>query len=213
MKIAPSILSADFANLGEEIRRVEKLADILHIDVMDGHFVPNITIGVPVVKSIRKITRMPIYAHLMVSNPGKFVAPFARAGADLISFHIEAVRDPVPIINTIREERKKVGIAINPATQLSELEPYLDKIDLAIVMTVNPGFGGQGFIEGVVPKIRQLRSKLDSKKYNVEIEVDGGINAETALKAKNAGADILVSGSYIFSSPNYAEAIRRIKEP
>jgi ribulose-phosphate 3-epimerase len=213
MKIAPSILSADFAILGEEIKRVEKLTDILHVDVMDGHFVPNITIGVPVVKSVRKMTHMPIYAHLMISDPGKFAVPFARAGADLIGFHIEAVDDPIPIIKAIREEGKKVGIAINPPTQLSEIEPYLDKVDLVIVMTVNPGFGGQKFIESVVPKIQRLRSLIDKNKYKVEIEVDGGITGETALKAKNAGADILVSGSYIFGSPNYAEAIRRIKSP
>lgn len=213
MKIAPSILSANFANLGEEIGRIEKLANILHVDVMDGHFVPNITIGIPVVKSIRKITHMPIYAHLMISNPEKYAVPFARAGADLVCFHIEAATNPAQIIASLREEGKKVGIALNPTTQLSEIKPYLSKIDLVELMAVNPGFGGQKFIEGVLPKIKQLRSIINANKYDVEIEVDGGINARTALKAKNAGADILVSGSYIFSSPNYAEAIRRIKEP
>lgn len=213
MKIAPSILSADFSMLGKEIRDVEPYVDMLHVDVMDGHFVPNITIGVPVVKSLKKVTRLPLDVHLMISSPEKFISAFARAGASIITFHIETTKDPGAVINMIHDEGKKAGITLKPSTPLSEIEPYLNKIDLALVMTVNPGFSGQKFIDGAVQKIKRLSEIKKAKGYKFAIQVDGGINDSTVRTVAKAGAEIVVSGSYIFGSPNYVQSITKLKNP
>jgi ribulose-phosphate 3-epimerase len=213
MKIAPSILSADFSMLGKEIRDVEPYADMLHVDVMDGHFVPNITIGVPVVKSLKKATRLPLDVHLMITNPEKFISAFARAGASIITFHIETTKDPAAVINMIHDEGKKAGITLKPSTPLSEIEPYLDKIDLALVMTVNPGFSGQKFIDGAVQKVKRLSEIKKARGLKYAIQVDGGINDSTVRTVAKAGAEIVVSGSYIFGSPNYVQSITKLKNP
>lgn len=214
LKIAPSILSADFSKLGEEIADVERGgADWIHVDVMDGHFVPNITIGPLVVESIRPITKLPLDVHLMIEEPDRYIPAFAKAGADLISVHVEATRHLHRTVHYIKEQGVKAGIVLNPATSLSELEYMLtDAIDLVLLMTVNPGFGGQQFIEGMLPKITKLRSMLDERGLqHVDIEVDGGINPETAKQVIAAGANVLVAGNAVFNQPDRAEAIRRIR--
>jgi ribulose-phosphate 3-epimerase len=205
--VAPSILSADFGRLAEEIGLVERAgADWVHIDVMDGMFVPNITIGPVVVRSIRKITELVFDVHLMIDDPGRYVGDFADAGADLITFHIEACKDPVSIVGKIRQKGKKAGISIKPRTDVSTLKGLLDKVDMVLIMTVEPGFAGQSFMEDMMDKIRALR-----KTFSGLIQVDGGINAETAKIAIAAGADVLVAGSYVFGSKDYADAIRRVR--
>ena len=210
-KNAHSILSADFSRLAEEVKKVEKHADLLHVDVMDGHFVPNITFGPPVVACIRKITKLPLDVHLMIDNPDSFVDEFAEAGADSISVHAEAVSDVKKIIRKVKRNKVKAAVAINPATPLSAIDSVLEELDMVLLMTVNPGFGGQRFIESVLPKIRELRELIDSRKLKTEIEVDGGINAETGKMAVSAGSSILVAGSYIYGSSNPSVAIKSLR--
>ncbi|MAG16159.1 ribulose-phosphate 3-epimerase [Candidatus Woesearchaeota archaeon] len=211
VKIAPSILSADFSKLAEEIKKVEKHVDMIHIDIMDGHFVPNITFGPPVVSTIRKITKLTLDAHLMIEKPDKFIEEFAEAGADIMSVHVEAVEDLDSTIRKIKDNNVKAAVVLNPATPLSRIENVLEEVDMVLLMTVNPGFGGQKFIESVLPKIRELREIIDNKKLKIQIEVDGGINAETAKLATSAGADILVAGSFIYDNKNPLEAIKLLK--
>ena len=201
IKISPSILSADFSKLGSEIRNLEKAkADLIHIDVMDGHFVPNITIGPEVINKLRKYTSLPFDVHLMISPVHNFIKNFADAGADIITIHPEATNDLESSIKKIKSYNKKVGISLNPETPLDKLNNVLDKIDLVLIMSVNPGFGGQKFIENTLNKIKKLRLKIDQLKLKVEIEVDGGINFENSKSIIKAGADILVSGTTIFKS-------------
>ena len=198
-KISPSILSADFSKLGNEIRDLEKAkADLIHIDVMDGHFVPNITIGPEVIKKLRKYTSLPFDVHLMISPVHDFIKNFADAGADIITIHPEATIDLISSIKKIKSFNKKVGISLNPETSVDKVLSVLNIIDLVLVMSVNPGFGGQKFIENSVDKIKLLRKEIDEKKLKVQIEIDGGINFESSKLARKAGVDILVSGTTIF---------------
>lgn len=212
VKIAPSILSADFSRLAEEIKKVEKDVDMLHVDVMDGHFVPNITFGPPVVASLRKATKLPLDVHLMIENPDKFIEAFADAGADSITVHAEVAKHINRTISRIKSRKVKAAVALNPATPLSALDCVLEDVDMILLMTVNPGFGGQGFMESVLPKIRKLRELMDKRKLKAEIQVDGGINAETARMAVSAGADILVAGSYIYGSKDAGKAISSLRK-
>lgn len=211
--IAPSILSADFTKLGEDISRVEKSgADWIHVDVMDGHFVPNITIGAPVVKSIRKATKLPLDVHLMIQDADSYLEDFANAGADYITVHAEACNHLQRTLSQIRKLGKKAGVALNPATCPEVLSYCLDDIDLVLVMSVNPGFGGQKFIDAVVPKIKTLREMFDaSGNKDVLISVDGGINDDTAKLVVSAGASVLVAGSSIYGAPSVDEAIKNLK--
>jgi ribulose-phosphate 3-epimerase len=211
--IAPSILSADFAQLSGEIQRIEHSgADILHLDVMDGHFVPNITIGLPVVASIRKITHLPLDAHLMIENPERFLDDFIKAGVDWLSVHVEADVHLNRTMNYLRSNGVKAGVAINPGTSLSLLEEILPIADYILVMTVNPGFGGQKFIPSMLKKIKQLRETIVSNGYRTRIEVDGGIGPDNLQDVLTAGAEIIVAGSAIFGSQKDAsEAVREMK--
>ena len=199
IKISPSILSADFSKLGNEIRDLEKAgADLIHIDVMDGHFVPNITIGPEVISKLRKCSSLPFDVHLMISPVHNFIKNFAEAGADIITIHPEATDNLVNSIEKIKSLNKKAGVSLNPETPISKVLPILSSIDLVLVMSVNPGFGGQKFIESTLKKVKLLRKEIDTKKLSVQIEIDGGINFENSKIAKKAGVDILVSGSTIF---------------
>ena len=199
IKISPSILSADFSKLGNEIRDLEKAgADLIHIDVMDGHFVPNITIGPEVISKLRGCSSLPFDVHLMISPVHNFIKNFAEAGADIITIHPEATDNLVNSIEKIKSLNKKAGVSLNPETPISKVLPILSSIDLVLVMSVNPGFGGQKFIESTLKKVKLLRKEIDTKKLAVQIEIDGGINFENSKIAKKAGVDILVSGSTIF---------------
>ena len=199
IKISPSILAADFSKLGSEIQALEKAkADLIHIDVMDGHFVPNITIGPDVINKLRKYTSLPFDVHLMISPVDNFIKNFANAGADIITIHPEATGNLVASIEKIKSCKKKVGVSLNPGTPVDKILSVLELVDLALVMSVNPGFGGQKFIKEVLEKVKILRKEIDSKKLETVIEIDGGINFENAKLAKNAGVDILVSGTTIF---------------
>ena len=199
IKISPSILSADFSKLGNEIKDLENAgADFIHIDVMDGHFVPNITIGPQVINKLRKYTSLPFDVHLMISPVHDFIKSFADAGADIITIHPEATNDLVSSIKKIKSYNKKAGVSLNPETSVKKVMPVLNSIDLVLVMSVNPGFGGQKFIKETLDKVKILRKEIDSKNFKTQIEIDGGINFETAKMAKEAGADILVSGTTIF---------------
>jgi len=211
-RIAPSILSADFSRLGEEIAAVEAAgADWLHVDVMDGHFVPNLTIGPAVVASIRKATRLPFDVHLMIERPERFIDPFAEAGADGITVHVEASGHLHRTIGLIREKGLKAGVSLNPATPLGLVEPILPDIDLLLVMTVNPGFGGQRFIEGMLPKIAAARRMIGEINPAVLLQVDGGVTLRNIRAIADAGADVLVAGSSVFGSGDYRETIEAMK--
>lgn len=210
--IAPSILSADFSKLGEEIKKVEKAgADMIHIDVMDGHFVPNITIGPLVVKAVRKITKLPLDVHLMIEKPEQYFEVFAKAGADIISFHVEASSNLVSSIQYLKKLGVKPAIAINPATPVESVFSVLDKVAMVLIMSVNPGFEGQKFMPEVLGKIRRLKAESRTQNTGLDIEVDGGINPKTAKLVKEAGANVLVAGSAIFYSKDYKKAIRELK--
>ena len=213
IKIAPSILSADFAKLGEEIINIEKAgADYIHIDVMDGSFVPNITIGNEVVKSLRQKTQLPFDVHLMINNPDNYIKAFAEAGADIITIHAEASIHLDRSLALIKSFNKKVGVSLVPSTHENSLDYILEKLDLILIMTVNPGFGGQKFLTSQLKKIENIRNKIEKSGKKIELEVDGGINDHTAKIAVEVGADVLVSGSYIFGSGNYQQAIQNLKK-
>ncbi len=212
IKISPSILSADFAKLGEGVAAVTKAgADYIHIDVMDGAFVPNITIGSDVVKAIRPNSHLPFDVHLMINNPDNHVKSFADAGADIITIHAEASIHLDRSVSLITSLGKKAGVSIVPSTHEDVLDYVLEKLDLILVMTVNPGFGGQKFLDSQLRKIENIRKKIDKLGKKIDLEVDGGINPETARLAIQAGADVLVAGSYIYGSSNYQEAISKLK--
>lgn len=211
-KIAPSILSADFARLGDEIRAVEAAgADYIHVDVMDGRFVPNITIGPLVVEAARRVTGLPLDVHLMIEEPERYVEEFARAGADIIVVHAEACRHLHRVVQQIKGLGKRAGVSLNPATPLCTLEYVLEELDLVLLMTVNPGFGGQSFIESGLTKIHELRKMLDSRGCEAELEVDGGVKPSNIAQIAHAGADVLVAGSAVFGSSDYAATIAEMK--
>lgn len=213
VKIAPSILSANFAKLGEEILDVERGgADWIHIDVMDGHFVPNITIGPLIVEAVRPVTNLTLDVHLMIENPDQYIPQFVKAGADIITVHQEACRHLHRTIHLIKEQGAKAGVVLNPATPLVTIESVLQDLDMVLLMTVNPGFGGQKFIHSVLPKVKELRQMLDQRGLShVEIEIDGGVNEETARLCEEAGATVLVAGSAVFNQADRAHAIAAIR--
>ena len=217
-KIAPSILSADFARLGDEVRAVEAAgADYIHIDVMDGSFVPNITIGPLVVEAVRRVTELPLDVHLMIDAPDRYIGDFAQAWADIIVVHAEATNHLHRTVQLIKSFGKKAGVSLNPATSLHTLDYILEELDLVLLMTVNPGFGGQSFIDACLPKIQALRGMLDKKGLEAELEVDGGVKTSNIDRIAHAGADVFVAGSAVFGSDDYAATIaemkRRAKEP
>ncbi|MET0516988.1 MAG: ribulose-phosphate 3-epimerase [Nitrospiraceae bacterium] len=214
VQIAPSILSADFARLADEIRRVEEGgADLLHVDVMDGHFVPNLTIGPPIVESIRKVTKLPLDVHLMITNPDAFLADFAEAGADYLTVHVETCPHLHRTVHAIKERGVKAGVTLNPATPLVSVEEIVRDVDLLLIMSVNPGFGGQQFIISVLQKIVQARQLIDQAKSHALLEVDGGIKPDNAAQVIAAGADILVAGSAVFCETDYARTIAALRGP
>jgi ribulose-phosphate 3-epimerase len=213
VKIAPSILSADFARLGEQVREAEAAgADYIHVDVMDGHFVPNLTVGPLVVEALRPVTRLPLDVHLMVEQPELLISAFAQAGADILTVHQEACVHLHRVVQEIKELGKRAGVALNPATPVGVLEEILDDVDLVLLMTVNPGFGGQSFIEGMLSKIERLRRMIDERGLRCELEVDGGINGVTAPQVVDVGANVLVAGYAVFEAgAGIVEAIRGIR--
>lgn len=212
IKIAPSILSADFSRLGEEITAIDEAgADYIHVDVMDGHFVPNITIGPLVVDAVRKVTQKPLDVHLMIENPDLYIPEFAKAGADIIVVHEEAVAHLHRTVQLIKSLGKKAGVSINPGTPVNTLESILDDLDLVLVMTVNPGFGGQSFIDSCLPKIEALREMIDSRGLQVELEVDGGVKVDNIAKIARAGADVFVAGSAVFNADDYKVTIDQLR--
>ena len=212
-KIAPSILSADFSRLGEEVRAIEKGgADVIHVDVMDGHFVPNITIGPLVVQGLKKLTSLPLDVHLMIENPERYIEVFAQAGSDWITIHAEVCPNLKRVIKKIRQVNVRPGIVLKPATSLKTLYPVLDNLDLVLLMSVNPGFGGQSFIPSILKKIERLRKMIDQNCYRLEIEVDGGVKIENIGEVSRAGADIFVVGTGIFKTKDYEETIRKLRQ-
>lgn len=205
--IAPSILSADFARLADEINDVEHGGcDLLHVDVMDGHFVPNLTIGAPVVKSMRKVTKLPLDVHLMIDEPARYIEDFKKAGTDMLTIHVEATKKVSETLEAIRKSGMKPGISLRPSTSLSAIDPYLSQVDLVLMMSVEPGFGGQAFMPEVMDSVKILR-----KKFSGMISVDGGINPQTAMVALDSGADILVAGTAVFGQKDRAAAIRSLR--
>ncbi len=212
IKIAPSILSADFSKLGEEIKDVERGgADYIHVDVMDGHFVPNITIGPLIVEAIRPVTTLPLDVHLMIENPDQYIPQFASAGADIITVHVEACPHLHRTIQLIKENGAKAGVVLNPATPVDTIQHIIEDVDMVLLMTVNPGFGGQKFIKQVLPKIYAVSEMAKSKNLSIEIEVDGGVNKETAKLCIEAGANVLVAGSAVYNESDRAQAIKAIR--
>lgn len=212
VKIAPSILSADFSKLGEEVKAVDQGgADYIHIDVMDGHFVPNITIGPLIVEAIRPVTQLPLDVHLMIENPDQYIEAFAKAGADYITVHVEACRHLHRTIQSIKSFGIKAGVVLNPATPVETIQHIIGDIDMVLLMSVNPGFGGQKFIPEVLPKIRKVKELAEQKGAEIEIEIDGGVNPETAKDCIEAGATVLVAGSAVYNQPDYAQAISMLR--
>lgn len=212
VRISPSLLSCDFGRLAEEVRAVEAAgADWVHVDVMDGRFVPNITIGPVVVEAIKRVATKPLDVHLMIVEPERYVEAFAKAGADVLTVHAEASPHLHRTLQQIRKAGAKPAVVLNPSTPLSAIEEVLGEVEMVLLMSVNPGFGGQGFIESTVDKVRRLRGMLDARGLDTDIEVDGGINAETAKRVVEAGATVLVAGSYVFGAKSYAEAIRSLR--
>ena len=214
IKLAPSILSADFARLGEQIDEVARAgADYIHVDVMDGHFVPNITIGASVVASIRRVTSLPLDVHLMIEHPERYISDFVNAGADIITVHVEASPHLLSTIQAIKEQGVKAGVSLNPPTPLSAVDEFIHHVDLVLIMSVNPGFGGQPFIPETLPRIASMRKILDDRRPGVELEVDGGINAENAPDIVKAGADVLVAGNSVFrAEEGISGAMQRLRE-
>ena len=213
IKIAPSILAADFSRLGEEIAKVDQAgADMIHIDVMDGHFVPNISIGPPVIKCLRKTTKLPFDVHLMIENADLYIDSFADAGADIISVHVESNPHIHRTLQQIKQKGVKAAAVLNPSTPLSTLEWLLDDVDMVLLMTVNPGFGGQSFIESMTEKVRELRQMANRKGIKLDIEVDGGIDTENIFRITEAGANVIVAGSTVYKAPDTAEIIRSLRE-
>ena len=211
MKIAPSLLSCDFSKMGEEIERMDQAgADWMHLDVMDGHFVPNITFGAPIIKAVRKLSNRPFDVHLMISEPIRYIADFAASGADMITVHVEACSDVVATIEKIREYKLKVGITLNPDTPVSAIKPYLNRVDMVLIMSVNPGFGGQKFITSSVDKIKEVKRLRDELNLSYDIEVDGGINIDNLATVLEAGANVIVAGSAIFRG-DAAENVKKFK--
>ena len=212
-KIAPSILSADFSRLGKEVKAVEKAgADLIHVDVMDGHFVPNITIGPLVVTALKKITSLPLDVHLMIEEPERYIEAFGQAGGDWITIHAEVCPHLKRMIKKVRQLNVRPGIVLKPATPLKTLYPVLDDIDLVLIMSVNPGFGGQSFIPSTLKKVERLRKIIDQNKYVLEIEVDGGVKIENIKEVSKAGGDIFVVGTGIFKTEDYGETIRKLRQ-
>jgi ribulose-phosphate 3-epimerase len=212
-KLAPSILSVDFSRLGEEVAAVTAAgADYIHIDVMDGHFVPNITIGPLVVEAVRRSTHLPLDVHLMINQPDLYLEDFIKAGADIVGVHVEILPHLHRTLERIKELGAKASVTLNPSTPLVTVEHVLGLVDQVLLMTVNPGFGGQSFIEAVVPKIRALRKIIDERELMIEVEVDGGINGETIGEVARAGADVFVAGSAVFYTPDYSETLRLLRE-
>ncbi|MEH7117821.1 ribulose-phosphate 3-epimerase [Neobacillus vireti] len=212
VKIAPSILSADFSKLGEEIIAVDQAgADYIHIDVMDGHFVPNITIGPLIVEAVRPVTKLPLDVHLMIENPDQYIEAFAKAGADYITVHVEACRHLHRTIQSIKSYGVKAGVVLNPATPVESIQHIISDIDMVLLMSVNPGFGGQTFIPEVLPKIRKVKEMAEQKGLSLEIEIDGGVNPETARQCIEAGANVLVAGSAVYNQEDYKKAISQLR--
>lgn len=212
MKISPSILSADFCRLGDEVRALEKAgADYIHVDVMDGHFVPNLTIGPAIVKAVRRCTSLPLDVHLMIERPDDFLSDFAKAGANILTVHVEAVTHLHRTLSEIKKYGMRAGVSLNPSTPVCLIEPALDSADLVLVMSVNPGFGGQELIPEVLPKIKEIRRLITRKGRPVELEVDGGIKVDNIGAVADAGADVFVSGSGIFGTPDYAKTIAAMR--
>jgi ribulose-phosphate 3-epimerase len=213
IKIAPSILSADFSRLGEAIAAAERAgADLIHVDVMDGHFVPNITIGPPVVKSLKKVASKPLDVHLMIDDPDKYVKDFVDAGSDIITVHAEACIHLHRSIQNIKECGAKAGVSLNPATPISQIEVVLPYLDMVLIMSVNPGFGGQKFIPEVLVKISQMQDMIRERKLDIEIEVDGGVNVDNVADVYRAGGDIVVMGNAFYNSENYEETVKIVRE-
>ena len=212
MKISPSILSADFCRLGEEVRALEKAgADYIHVDVMDGHFVPNLTIGPAIVKAVRRCTSLPLDVHLMIERPDDFLSDFAKAGANILTVHVEAVTHLHRTLSEIKKYGMRAGVSLNPSTPVCLIEPALDYADLVLIMSVNPGFGGQELIPEVLPKIKEIRRLITRKGRPVELEVDGGIKVDNIGAVADAGADVFVSGSGIFGRPDYTKTIAAMR--
>ena len=213
IKISPSILSADFSRLGEDVQAVDRAgADYIHIDVMDGHFVPNITIGPLVVDALRKVTAKPLDVHLMIENPDLYIPDFAKAGADIITVHQEAVPHLHRTLQLIKSLGKKAGVSLNPATPVETLDVILDELDLVLIMSVNPGFGGRSFIPSALDKIRALRQRITQRGLSTELEVDGGVKIDNIREVVAAGADVLVAGSAVFNTEDYAATITALRE-
>ncbi len=211
MKIAPSVLAADFSRLGEEIARIERHVDLLHVDIMDGHFVPNLSLGIPVLEAIDRTTDLPLDCHLMTTNPDAYLDRFRAAGADLVTVHMEVFPDPRHVARQARDLGLGFGLVVNPPTPVGAVEPFLELCDLVLVMSVNPGFGGQAFIGDVLGKVERLRKSIDSAGLPTDIEIDGGIGPDTARRARAAGANVFVAGTAVFGAPDPVAAVAELR--